>query len=459
VGILPDVIERFAFDQGRAMGADMAGIAASALAVCSAAIPDKVKLQVKRHNTGWLEEARLWVATVGPPSSMKTPIMKAAARPLRKLDGELVRQHQQERSQYDRLPKEEKANTEPPKHTRLMIEDATPEAAQGILRDSPDGVLCYQDEMAGWFGAMDRYSGGKGGDRAFWLQAFNGGAHSVERVGRGSVYIPNLSVSLLGGIQPEPIRKIADDTVDDGLLQRLLPIMLMPAVESFDEPESMVVSEYAQMIGRLRGLNETILRFDEGAQIYRQELERKHLKLQSAEIVNRKLAAHIGKYGGIFARLCVVWHCAENGAMGHVPPVISEGTARRAGQFLHGFLLRHAFAFYMSVLGLTSDHDKLVAVAGFILPHKKDRITNRDIQRGDRTMRKVQPQEMATVLEQLEAYGWLNRVQGPYQKTPAHWEVNPAVHTKFAERAKSEAERRAQAREVIAEALGQPEKA
>jgi hypothetical protein len=29
---------------------------------------------------------------------------------------------------------------------------------------------------------------------------------------------------------------------------------------------------------------------------------------------------------------------------------------------------------------------------------------------------------MATVFEQLEAYGWLERVQGPYQKAP----LNPA---------------------------------
>lgn len=69
-GALPDIIERFAYDRGTAMGADMAGIAMSALAVCAAAIPDKIQLKVKRHNSGLLESARLWVALVGPPSSM-----------------------------------------------------------------------------------------------------------------------------------------------------------------------------------------------------------------------------------------------------------------------------------------------------------------------------------------------------------------------------------------------------
>jgi hypothetical protein len=183
-GVLPDVIERFAFEQGRDMGADMAGIAVSALAVCAAAIPDKIKLQVKRHNKGWLESARIWVGVIGPPSTMKSPVMAAAARPLRRIDAELARQYAEEKARYDALPKEEKALNKPPKHVRVMLQDTTIEAAQEVLKDSPDGVLCYQDELSGWFGSMEKYSSAKGGarDRAFWLEAYNGGQYAVNRI-------------------------------------------------------------------------------------------------------------------------------------------------------------------------------------------------------------------------------------------------------------------------------------
>jgi hypothetical protein len=355
-GILPDVIERFAFNQGSDMGSDMAGIAVSALAVCAAAIPDKIKLQVKRHNSGWLESARLWVALVGPPSSMKSPIMAAAVRPLRRIDSEMARQYADARARYDKLSKEEKSQTQPPKQTRLLLQDTTIEAAQEVLKDSVDGVLCYQDEMSGWFGSMDKYSGGRGAakDRAFWLEAFNGAPYSVNRIGRGAGFIENLSVSLIGGIQPEPIRKLADESLDDGLLQRLLPIVLRSAVAGRDEVMSPVVSEYSELIGRLHHLDNpmfggnseaTLLHFDEGAQQYRQELERKHLDLQSVEAIHPKLAAHIGKFNGIFARLCVVWHCVDS-PPGTLPAIISERTARDVGAFLHGFLLPHALAFY-----------------------------------------------------------------------------------------------------------------
>jgi hypothetical protein len=464
-GVLPDILERFAVEQGRDMGADIAGVAVSALAVCAAAIPDKIKLQVKRHNTGWQEAARIWVAPIGLPSTKKTPIMAAAVRPLRKIDSEMARQYAEERARYDKLPKEEKVQANPPKHTRVMLQDTTIEAAQEVLKDSPDGVLCFQDELSGWFGSMEKYSSGKGGakDRAFWLEAFNGGQYSVNRIGRGSSYIDPLSICLLGGIQPEPIRKIAGESVDDGLLQRILPVILQPAVHSRDEQPSSVVSEYSS---RLHHLDNPFfggasldfnaagtLRFDEGAQAYRDELELKHLDLLSIESINRKLAAHIGKYDGIFARLCVIWHCVES-EPGKLNRGISEATARRVGAFLHGFLLPHAFAFYINVLGFSDSHDRLANVAGFILAHKLERLTNRDIQRGDRAMRNLEDEDINSVFSQLSALGWINQVPGPLQKSKPHWIVNPVVHVKFAERAGAEAERRARDREMIAAILG-----
>jgi hypothetical protein len=204
---------------------------------------------------------------------------------------------------------------------------------------------------------------------------------------------------MLGGIQPEPNRQIADESADDGLLQRFLPVILKPAVGGSDDEAPSVVYEYAELIGGLHRLESPMtegllriskpLRFDADAQAYWQGLERRQLELcQSFEGVNRKLAAHIGKYNGLFARLCVIWHCAES-EPGKLSPIVTEKTAQRVGSFLHGFLLPHALAFYVGVLGLSNDHDRLTAVAGYILARKLGKITNRDVQHGDRTMRKL----------------------------------------------------------------------
>lgn len=467
-GLLPQIIENFALANGAQMGADPAGLAMAALATCAAAIPDAVQIKVKRYDD-WMESARLWVALMGPPSAKKSPIISAATGPLCRLDVEMMRAWQKRVNDYDALSPDEKKATPRPLQTRLRIEDATVEAAQQVLEGSPWGVLLLQDELSGFFGAMDKYTGGKGAqaDRAFWLRSFNGGQFALNRVGRGAAIIDNLSVSMLGGIQPEPLRKIAGDSVDDGLLQRLFPIMLRTATMGRDEPMPPVNAAYKVLIEELRKLSRPVsgygafLQFDEGAQAIRRDLEARHLELQSLESINRKLASHIGKYDGLFARLCVVWHCVEHvermarswaekdGADPYLSNTVTEATAQRVATFLHRFLLAHAIAFYSGVLGLSDDHDSLTAIAGYILAHKVDRITNRDVQKSIRSMRKLTDQETRPLFEQLAALGWLDRIDPPRPSSPPHWQVNPAVHQKFADRAKDETNRRNAAREAI----------
>src|SRR5690606_22517483 len=116
------------------------------------------KLQVKRHDPTWRESARLWVALVGSPSMKKTPIMRAALRPLQKIDAALMHNYSEKLAQYEAIPPKERKTAQRPKQERRLIADATIEAAQEVLRDSPRGVLSVQDELSGWFGAMDKYS-------------------------------------------------------------------------------------------------------------------------------------------------------------------------------------------------------------------------------------------------------------------------------------------------------------
>src|SRR3954451_5385491 len=107
-----------------------------------------------------------------------------------------------------------------------------------VLRDGEDAhmiapakkVLIRQDEMAEFFANLDRYTTGRGGgDRGPYLRLFNGGPYNVARITRGSFCVPNWSACLLGGIQPEPIQRIAQNAADDGLLQR--PIYAVPGAQ------------------------------------------------------------------------------------------------------------------------------------------------------------------------------------------------------------------------------------
>ena len=198
LGLLPQVIEGFATDRASTLGADMSGLAVTALAVCAGAISDEIQLQPKRNDTEWLESARLWVLNIGDPSTMKTPIVAAATKPLRRIDHKLASDYQTALDKWRQLSKDEQKKKPKPKKRRAMIFDTTIESTQEILRDSPGGVLLEDDELSGWFDAMYKYSGARGAqkDRSFWLQAYNGGAKTVDRITRGTVHIPNLSVSM-----------------------------------------------------------------------------------------------------------------------------------------------------------------------------------------------------------------------------------------------------------------------
>ena len=59
---------------------------------------------------------------------------------------------------------------------------------------------------------------------------------SIDRIGRDTGGgVPNASVSILGGIQPELIRDFASKAQEDGLIARLTPIIVGPATAELDE--------------------------------------------------------------------------------------------------------------------------------------------------------------------------------------------------------------------------------
>ena len=468
VGLLPVIIERFARKHSEVMGADPAGLAMAALTVCATAISDDITLQVKRNDPTWRESCRLWVGLVGPPSRKKSPILKAAMRPLRRLDGNLMADYLAKLAQYEALPADQRKLSPKPKQKRLMISDATIEAAQEVMKDSPDGIMSEQDELSGWFGSMDKYTPGKGAqaDRAFWLKAFNGGVYNLNRIGRGAMQIPNLSVNLLGGIQPEPLRKIANDTVDDGLIQRLLPVILRPASVGRDVPADGVLVEYERLIEQLfvmrppqrgviaHGSGHVPLGFDDRARATRERLEREHLGLvETLEVVSPKLAAHYGKFDGLFVRLCLLWHCIDHAAAIHPPVEVSQDTAERVARFMAEFIRPSAVAFYAGMLGVSAGHEHLIGLAAWIVANGLGEVAARDAQRATQSLRHLTADDVRSLCEKLEAFGWLQRGEPAPKSNTARWIVNPLVHNVFGERGAQEQERRNAAKEALRDAL------
>jgi hypothetical protein len=260
---------------------------------------------------------------------------------------------------------------------------------------------------------------------------------------------------MLTGIQPEPIREIAEETADDGLIQRFIPITTGPAGKSSDADSTPATEAYDRLIKQLhRTLGEIIVAFTDKARAIRDARESWHLKLMKAyEGFSPKMAAHIGKYDGIFARLCLLFHCIEACEREEPAPplLVTSATAQKVADFMERFLFPHAVAFYSSVFGLASNHDQLTAVAGYILAYGKTRLTSQDVYHGDTTMRRLKRADQERVGYQLEALGWVAAVPGRRPSQSPVWVVNPEVHRRFVERARKEAAHRREVRETIAD--------
>ena len=114
---------------------------------------------------------------------------------------------------------------ESPPLRRYKTDDPTVEKLCEILKENPQGMLVFRDELVGWLRSLNKQ--GREGDRAFYLEAWSGTVrnYTVDRIGRGTLILPELCVSVFGGIQPGPLSSYVHavhkgGAGDDGLLQR-----------------------------------------------------------------------------------------------------------------------------------------------------------------------------------------------------------------------------------------------
>ena len=464
--MLPAAITDYAFDQAALVGVDPAMIAIPALVTCAAALHDDLQIQPMKYEKGWTESARLWCAVVGAPSVKKTPSIKRATRRLRKLDIDLHATNSAAQAQYiaqSEQWKEDKkdakksgapmpAAPEAPKNERLVVEDATVEALAYIMKDNTRGLLCIQDELSGWFGAMDVYSGGKGGgskDRAFHLQCYNGGPKLVDRIGRGSTLVPNTSYCMIGGIQPDAIRRIAQNMTDDGLMQRFMIIIGKNAPENDRPEDDSAVRAYRDLVDHLYAISaggDRVVLLSADAQQVRIRMKAFETELVDYPALPGGLRSHIGKWSGLFARLCLIFHAIEcAGARAHpLEYDVSGDTAERVERLMREYLLPHALAYYTDILGAAGDLEHSRWIAGHILSKKLETVTNRDLLRAYKQWRGLDDFRRQRITESLCDMGWMTPVgDAARSKRGAHtWAINARVHEVFAAKAAAEAERR-----------------
>lgn len=443
---LPPVVADYARSRAEAIGCDPAAVALSCLSALSAAVDGRSRLRMKQHDA-WSVPPALWVALVGAPSAKKSPAVRAAWHPLEAIQAKKLAAYAAELRAWESLPKDERGD-KPHPPTRFISHDATIEAIQGILANQDRGLGILRDELAGWIGGMERYSGGKGGaDRAFFLQSFDGGTYVADRVGRGTVPVSNLALTVCGGIQPDRLATMHDLT-DDGLWQRFLPVVMGPPALGQDVPQGRSEEAYTELVARLVGMPTLFAQLAPGARAERERFEQWLFEFEQSDALGGSFSSFLGKLAGIWGRLALVLHAIEPGISAEI---VAARHAEAATRLIVEYLIPSAARVYVSMGSPASNIGVTRDIAGFILVKKLERIVASDLSRGVRSTRRAALPEIQRAVSALVAGGWL----APEKEHGGNnaWVVNPRVHELLAHRAASEESRRAHIRRAIAEDL------
>jgi uncharacterized protein DUF3987 len=227
---LPEPVLSLVLEAAPALGVDWAMVAGPCLVALAGCIGNRRRIILK---DGWCEACVLWIAIVIRSGGKKTPTLGLVLQYLQEREAAEVEEEKARQQEYDKVmqewkfsPKDDRGDPpeKPEPFERLIVSDITTEALLAVHERSPLGLLVCRDELGGWFQGFNQYkAGGKGSDSQTWTEMHQGSPALVDRKGSATLSVPRAAVSIVGGIQPELLRKeICGDHLYDGIASRLL---------------------------------------------------------------------------------------------------------------------------------------------------------------------------------------------------------------------------------------------
>tara|TARA_R110001632_G_C11359378_1_gene419175 strand:- start:4747 stop:5751 length:1005 start_codon:yes stop_codon:yes gene_type:complete len=199
----------------------------------------------------------------------------------------------------------------------FVINDATYEAACIVAEENPGGILLFRDEISAWLTMLEKPD--RAQERAFYLEGFSGGQYEQIRVTRDNVKIDNLTVSLLGGLQPSKLLKMlhsrSDGSNNDGLFERFQLLVFPDHASCYvdkepDEDAAEKVNLIFSLLSEI-GAPESPLTFSftDDAQAlwdsWATEFKQKEVK------VDEEQQTVLGKYPALCAKLALIFELVQ----------------------------------------------------------------------------------------------------------------------------------------------------
>ena len=211
--IFPTQIQALIKDAEKTVGYNPNYLSAGILSVCATALGNTISL----FNGSYSSQPILWLAIIGRQGIGKTHPLNFAKKPMEKKDKDSYIEFKNRLKIYESQEKKDKK----PVLKKTLLTDFTIEKLAETLQHNDKGVLIFKDELMGWIHSFDQYK--KGGDQQKYLEFFNGGTLTVDRVSKDPIRVEKTNVNILGGLQPKKLKALASNgRNDDGFLSRIL---------------------------------------------------------------------------------------------------------------------------------------------------------------------------------------------------------------------------------------------
>ena len=492
--LLPQMLRDFVLDEADRMPCPPDYVAATLMAAMGAVIGARCALKPKKRDD-WIVTPNLWGALIGDPSTKKSPALSTVMRFIERLEAAEAktlpareRAFSAERAAYEARqaylqsqmkkaasgkpvakPKQKgqaelidgadggvegdpmrsamaelELLEEPqkPEQRRYRCNDSTVPKIGDLHAHNDHGLLIYRDELVGLLASWERE--GNESDAAFYLEGFNGtGSYTIDRVARGSQFIPNLCLSLFGGMQPDLLERYLAQVVgsmgNDGRFARF-QMLVYPEPTPWawrDRYPVRAPREFVRdMFDRLAAFDPVqdgataasdfvklpYFTFDDAAQelfITWSHALWARIDAEAAPLMKQ----HLAKFERLFCCLCLILHCAG----GQVAHHVDVTTAERAVAWC-SYLEAHARRVYALVESARVTTAKMI---GRRLIEKKlpEGFTARDVvKKGWQGITTSMQAEQALAV--LEEHGWIVGEDGEGVGRPTtRWYANPGIWT------------------------------
>lgn len=206
---------------------------------------------------------------------------------------------------------------------RFVVNDSSQEKLGEILAANPNGILLHRDEVSGLIASFDK--NGHETDRAFFLESWLGnGSYTWDRIGRGTIHIPNVCISLLGSTQPDKFYSLLEHDVNDGFLSRLQLSTFPDEIDykNVDRaPNNIARARFEKIIRILslqdlnqfgartfEGPSRPAFQFEDQAQkVFNEWMAKNAERIRNPE-EQQRIKEHLSKYNSLVPSLALLFH-------------------------------------------------------------------------------------------------------------------------------------------------------